>query len=155
LIKTSAACRYELVAKDERLDVVADLVIDTAMLPPEVFATAMRDGPGQRGDGSDRFAVRLLATVNVGGTELTLPVRVARLFIRARVRLGLSLNGEAPYLSELRFSFVDEPELDLGIEFGPVRPAPPPRVPRPEPSSRTRLRAPSSKSSRTPLRSPS
>lgn len=99
---------------------IADLVVDTAMIPPETFAHAMKGAPGQSGGETERFEVRMLATVTVAGVQLTLPVRVSRAFLRAKVRLSLSLNGEAPYMSMLALSFVTEPDLDLAIDIGPV-----------------------------------
>ena len=107
-----AACKYDLSASEERLDLIADLVVDTAMIPPDTFARAMKGAPGQSGGEAERFEVRMLATATVAGVQLTLPVRVS-----------LSLNGEAPYMSMLAISFVTEPDLDLAIDIGPVREA--------------------------------
>ena len=118
-----AACKYDLSASEERLDLIADLVVDTAMIPPDTFARAMKGAPGQSGGEAERFEVRMLATATVAGVQLTLPVRVSRVFLRAKVRLSLSLNGEAPYMSMLAISFVTEPDLDLAIDIGPVREA--------------------------------
>ncbi|KAA0173869.1 hypothetical protein FNF27_04626 [Cafeteria roenbergensis] len=113
------SCKYDLSASEERLDLIADLVVDTAMIPPDTFARAMKGAPGQSGGEAERFEVRMLATATVAGVQLTLPVRVSRVFLRAKVRLSLSLNGEAPYMSMLAISFVTEPDLDLAIDIGP------------------------------------
>lgn len=137
-------CTYKLQASREELEIIAHLTLDTDMEPSPTFVRAMAGAPGSAarakvrvvgwcvcvcepfvravtlGDSWQDFAVELTASLVAAGTQLSVPIAVTRVRFSASVRFVLVLNAELPFMSVVRISILDKPDLDLRIEIGPV-----------------------------------